>query len=256
MKRWYLSLPKYSKNHRPGEEQFKYRSVIQRLRNDTQSHELLFERLPKDFGYTSFSSSLADNIEASKRYYDSLIDELRERIKKETKKVFFKGNNSSTLKKCSLTSTVKDWCDSLDQAVFEQLFDDGTDVFLHHLSHITNDEDMFVVRLAKIATELRIEDWDDNTFNHYIERLTEFKRCAEDFQGSTSEEDGLISSSYQLIFIDDEGEAIIRRFDKTETTKRGQLLLNSITADLESMGDAISSQEKRQILMEILKKLV
>ena len=45
------------------------------------------------------------------------------------------------------------------------------------------------------------------------------------------------------------------RFDRIECSKRGKLLFNAITADIESMGHAISEQEKRQILVDILKKL-
>ena len=48
---------------------------------------------------------------------------------------------------------------------------------------------------------------------------------------------------------------ITRRFDKVEISSRGKLLFNQITAAIESMGHAISEQEKRQVLMEVLKKL-
>lgn len=48
---------------------------------------------------------------------------------------------------------------------------------------------------------------------------------------------------------------ITKRFERVEITKRGKLLLNAITSDIESMGHSISEQEKRQILMEVLKKL-
>ena len=38
-------------------------------------------------------------------------------------------------------------------------------------------------------------------------------------------------------------------------SNRGKLLYNQITQSLDSMGHAISEQEKRQIIMEILQKL-
>ena len=54
---------------------------------------------------------------------------------------------------------------------------------------------------------------------------------------------------------DDAGNAVTKRFDKVEQSKRGKLLMNALLADIDSMGHAISEQEKRQILMEVLKKM-
>ena len=54
---------------------------------------------------------------------------------------------------------------------------------------------------------------------------------------------------------DEQGNAVVKRFERVETTPRGKLLYNTITGDLDAMGAAISEQEKRQILMEILKTL-
>ena len=58
-----------------------------------------------------------------------------------------------------------------------------------------------------------------------------------------------------MTFADEEGINTTRRFEKVEVSARGKLLFNQITASLEAMGHSISEQEKRQILMEVLKKL-
>jgi len=55
--------------------------------------------------------------------------------------------------------------------------------------------------------------------------------------------------------LDVNGESFTKRFDRVEYSNRGKLLYNSITANLAAMGQAISEQEKRQILMEVLKEL-
>ena len=78
---------------------------------------------------------------------------------------------------------------------------------------------------------------------------------AEEFSGEDESAVGGETSAYSLTFIDDEGKAVTKRFDKVEQSKRGKLLMNSIIADIDSMGHAISEQEKRQILMEVLKKM-
>ena len=46
---------------------------------------------------------------------------------------------------------------------------------------------------------------------------------------------------------------VTKRFEHVENTGKGKLLHNQVTAALDSMGRSISTQEKRQILMEILK---
>ena len=49
--------------------------------------------------------------------------------------------------------------------------------------------------------------------------------------------------------------ATTKSFERVAYSNRGKLLYNQITQSLDSMGHAISEQEKRQIIMEILQKL-
>ena len=152
-------------------------------------------------------------------------------------------------------AAVKEWCDHLEPKSFEQLFPDGTDRFIQHLRNATNDEEQFISRLAKLATGLRLEDWDAKTEKQYFDALAGFMKTAKEFHGSVVAETINDTSSYQVTFGDEKGTNITRRFDKVEVSSRGKLLFNQITASLEAMGHAISEQEKRQILMEVLKKL-
>ena len=55
-------------------------------------------------------------------------------------------------------------------------------------------------------------------------------------------------------FISEEGKTVVKRFDKVEIGVRGKLLYNRITDAIEAMGLAISEQEKRQVLMNVLKE--
>lgn len=164
-------------------------------------------------------------------------------------------NGKKAGQKLSLLDTVREWCDLLDPKSFEQLFPDGTDRFLQHLRSSTNDENMFITRLAKLSTGLRLEDWDSKTSKLYSDALARFMKTAKDFHSSVVSETINETSSYQVTFADEEGINTTRRFEKVEVSARGKLLFNQITASLEAMGHSISEQEKRQILMEVLKKL-
>ena len=156
----------------------------------------------------------------------------------------------------SLTSVIKDWCESLDDTVYEQLFPDGTEKCLALFRSMTNDEDTFIARLAKVCTDLRLEDWDDNTHNRFSKSLKQYKATAEQYHSmSESNSNDHTDSNYQVTFVDESGVTSTKRFDRVEISKRGKLLLNAITSDIESMGHSIAEQEKRQILMEVLKRL-
>jgi hypothetical protein len=138
--------------------------------------------------------------------------------------------------------------------VFEQLFSDGTDKCLALLKTISNDEETFIMRLAKAMTDLRIEDWNDSTLTRYIDRLTQCKSTAEAFVSKAELSSSCDENAYQITFATD-GVNETKRFDRVDTSSRGKLLLNKIIADIDSFGQAISEAEKRQIVMDVLKKL-
>ena len=79
--------------------------------------------------------------------------------------------------KMSLPSIIRDWCEKLDQAAFEQLFTDGTDRCLALFRDVTNDEDAFIAKAAKMATDLRLEDWDEDVISMLAETWSSTQYC-------------------------------------------------------------------------------
>lgn len=259
MRRWYMALPKYSKEStkKPNGEKLVRRQIeiMKLLRQNISSSDLLFKKLPDVMDCHGDYADAATDIIAAKAAFDGLLTELKQDLIEKTKDAFLPDNDKKAAKKLSLTDAAKDWCDGLDPKSFEQLFSDGTDRFLQHLKSITNDEDLFITRLAKLATGLRLEDWDSKTSEQYFDTLACFMKTAKDFHSSVVAETINGTSSYQVTFADEVGTSTTRRFDKVEVSARGKLLFNQITASLDAMGHSISEQEKRQILMEVLKKL-
>lgn len=260
MRRWYMSLPKYAKEQKrtlTGDKVDKrYLAFVRLLRQNVGAHELLFERMPEAFGYTAeFAPGVVENVSAAKQYYDNSLAELKKELSQSVKKLFAP-TGTKRFNMTSLASVIRDWCESLDSAVYEQLFVDGTEKCLSLFRSVTNDEDTFIARLAKVATDLRLEDWDDNTNDRFMRNLNRYKSTAEQYHSQAEQKkESVFESNYQVTFVDDAGATTTKRFDKVEITKRGKLLLNAITSDIESMGHSVSEQEKRQILMEVLKKL-
>lgn len=261
MKRWYLSLPKYTKDSKKdvydNRVKAEYLTFMRLLKTPIGGQELLFEKLPKAFGYKKFELCLWKNIKECKANLDDSINVLNAVLINETKKLFSLQSNDSRLLAMSLSSVIKDWCDTLDKKVFEQLFADGTDKCLALFKNVTNDEHTFIVRVAKMATGLRVEDWDENTYKVYKAALQKYKNSAEQFVSKNDDVKtaGSEASSYELSYADENGSKIVKRFEKVDFSKRAKLLMNNIIADLEAMGQSISEQEKRQVLMEILRNL-
>ena len=261
MKRWYLALPKYTRESKETIDGVKIDSkqiaFLRQLKQGNGSQELLFEKIPEVFGYKEFNSDICKDIAAYKKNIDAYIDVLKVMLAEQLKEIYAIPENKLSLKAMSLASVIKDWCEQLDQKVFEQLFGNGTEKCLALFKTVTNDDQATIVRIAKLATGLRIEDWDDHTIETFMEALKEYKATAEAFVSKTDDtlENTATTSSYELSYIDETGKAVTKRFEKVEFSKRAKLLMNMITADVESMGTSISDQEKRQIMMEILQKL-
>lgn len=258
MRRWYLSLPKYAKETKKdplgNNVDRRYLTFLRMLKQNIGGHELLFQKLPEAFGYDAeFNIGLWENIKIVKSFYDSRIQNLRFILIEKVKEMF--AIKKDSIKYSSLSSIIKDWCETIDSKAFEQLFADGTEKCLGLFKTISNDEETFISRLAKTITDLRLDDWDDNKASEFLNKLAEHKKTAEEFHSEDSCEEKGIANSYQISFVDENGLVTTKRFERIEETKRGKLLFNAITADLEAMGHSISEQEKRQILMEILKRL-
>ncbi len=261
MNRWYMSLPKYVKDatKRPNGDRIQSgpRTFLKNFKGEIGSKKLLFDKLPQDFDYKNgVSLDLVDDVKNAKKLFDGLIDELKEKLILETKKLFSPDKHEEYLERASLTSIISDWCEKLDDEVFEQLFPNGTDRCLELFRAITNDENAFIVRLAKIVTGLRIEDWNDTTITTFKKTLEEYKKTAEDFHNlkvSPHVENG--TETYQMTFLSRDGVELTKRFNKVEPSARGRLLKNAILSQMESMGKAVSEQEQRQILMDILKDM-
>ena len=217
---------------------------------------MLFEKIPVVFGCgTADCTAVLNGMLKAKQCYDSLLHDLNDILVSKLKDMFDTRHKEKALCRISLVSIVRDWCDTLNPQVFEQLFQDGTEKMLSLFKSAGSDETELVSRLGKLATDLRIEDWDADTQKVALAQIIKWKDTAEQFQEQPEQSNVVQTSNYQLIYADDDGNVVTKRFNRVETTPRGQLLRNMIEDALSGMGQAISEQEKRQILMDALKKL-
>lgn len=260
MKRWYMSLPKVAKESRktPDGNQISktYQKVLRLLKQNVSGNELLFDKLPSLFVSAETLEKLINEIASMKLFYDGFISNIKKELVAFIKTSFVTPAYKDNIERMSLASVISDWCETLEPSAFEQLFTDGTDKCLNLFKTVTNDDDTTISKLARLATDLRIEDWDERTKLKFEENVLRFKETAESYRNTKKNDEVLSAASlYQISFTDEAGTVVTKRFERTESTKRGKLLHNQVTAALDSMGRSITDQEKRQILMEILKGL-
>ena len=260
MNRWYMSLPKYAKEMTriyKGNGEFKnlsgsHRKFVNSLKQlNINPREYLFEKVFVLFGFKEFSADVADNIAQTKKEYDEAISHLVKALVSDIKVLF---TPKGQIVRGSLTSVMLDWYTSLKDTTIQHLFANSENQILDLMKTITNDEVTFTQRLAKAVTGLRVEDWNEGTVGIFINDLTAFKETIEEYNSKTL--DGSSSSdTYKLITIDSDGKEVVKTFNRSEYSARAKLLYNEIINSIDEMGQAITEQEKRQVLIEILEKL-
>ena len=133
----------------------------------------------------------------------NLLEDLKNELIYIVKQKYILKNNEKYIKQISLTSVIKDWCETLNPKIYEQLFKNGTERCLKLFKEVTNDEIECISKLAKIATDLRIEDWDYQTITRFKEQLEIYKKTAEEYtfkDESNLEKNSRDVNSYQLTF--------------------------------------------------------
>jgi hypothetical protein len=262
MNRWYISLPKYAKemdrtyngiNAKTQQKQLSKteKSFIGSLKQmSTNSFEYLFKKIFLIFGKDKLDLNVLNDIKKIKNTFDKAIPKLIQALIEDIKFIFAKDIQAS-----SLTSIIKDWREELSNTTVDFLFANDENKILNLMAAINNDESSFIQKLAKISTGLRIEDWNFSTIEMFLQKLRDFKKNIEEHDLPETNNHINSAKKYTITFSDNEGNDVIKTFIKTDYTDMAKLLLNEITTALDEMRGAISNQEKRQVLMDLLEKL-
>lgn len=263
MSRWYMSLPKFAKelktlyrgkNNSPEKIPSAQVKFIGYLRqSDINAREFLFEKLFDIFGYIEFTINIVDNIRSSKATFDRAKSGLIKHLINDVEDIFKSGQADNA----TLTSIIKDFIERLKPTTLNYLFANEEHKVLQLMSSIGNDEKIFIERLAKAVTDLRIDDWTVDTISEFTTELEQIKKTVLEYDLTAAQFDNsaVSSNSYKISFIGKDGKEVVKSFDKTTYSDRGKLLYNEIATALDEMGQSISEQEKRQILMEFIEKM-
>lgn len=253
MQRWLASLPKYSKEMKVlysgdsiGIERIRFINALKKP--EINAHRFLFNDIINVFGLVEFNGTVVDNIENTKRIFDNGIDDLINGLTHEIYGIFHKNQPNGV----TLSSIMHDWYDDLTDEARNHLYNEGEDKILNIIAHSTNDNHTFIQRMAKGLTGLNVYDWSESKIHEFLQEIRNFKEVVEE---QNIAEHNNLASSYKISFIDENGAEVSKSFEKCEYSNRASLLYNEITDAVDSMGQSISENEKRQVLMDILEEL-
>ena len=263
MQRWYLQLPKYvkeikniylGKNEKPQPCDSVVVKFLASLRNpEINARDFLFSKLLWVFGEKEFSENLGRYVARTKSLIDRIKPNLLQQLNDDLANIFAVGKRNAN---ASLSSIVQDWTASLSEAVVSHMFNGNENNMLQICLNITPDENKFIEELARITTSLRIDDWSEITVEAFIKAVEDFVKTIKNFRESLDKTDEPIAGSYKITFIDENGRESYRTFDKAEYSKRAQLMYNDAAAMIEEYGESLSTSEKRQVLIDIINKLL
>lgn len=252
MRNWYLSLPKYA-----SESKCEHSKFIKCLAQDFGAQELLFVKLPENFGNPSANPEVALKIQNAKIFYDNFILDVKSKLISEIKKIFG-GSEEETL-----SHTLVAWQTNLNLSTLNHLFADGTEKLIASIqASYVNDEEL-IDALTVVATDLHIANWIETTEQVFLKRICAWKKTAERFNSmqisaknkSASQNISGGSDSYSVQFPIGGGKILTRSFEKISESPRSRLLYNRLTDALDAMGQSMSESEKRQVLMDVLQAL-
>ncbi|MBL4935573.1 hypothetical protein JK636_07345 [Clostridium sp. YIM B02515] len=249
MQSYIQSLSQFARTHKHGIDGVEIGKSITRLRIellkfDINSREFLFKKLFKIMETEDYFHCF-NKIKEVKIYLDEIVEKFKLYLIETTLQKInpnYKGK---------LTQGLKIWFDKLDDTKKEHLFDLTTNRFLEFVKQLDNHDESYVIgKLAEIITGLSIEDWQDGTVHQYIEDLD---KIIANVEGLELDEIDSTDGMYK-IKIDRDGEAVGKSFNVEEISEIGVTLLNEIEELFEEYGESIEANEKRNILMNLLKK--
>ena len=252
--RWYLSVPKCSREMSSIYDTDKAiaqadTKFINSLKKPiTNSRDYLLLTLSKIYA-SEPSKELADKLSKIKDLLDDGKNSLVRYVSNVLKETF------GATEGVSLNSVLTEWYENLKPETKQHLFANNENAILNLISTITNDEFLFAERIGKAITGLRLNDWNNTIAQNFRELLEAFKNSIEEFDRQADSKTNNAIQQFTMIITDDDGVERTRYFEKVEYSSRANLLYQDITAAIEEMGQSITEQEKRQVLIDILSKL-
>lgn len=250
---WLQSLSKYANiteiniknNDMIDKDILKFRNSLTKF--DINSRQFIYKDLPKIFATKNLKQCI-QKIKDSKSYLESRDNDLLESVKKITKDAFNKEY------KGSVSSAAQTWLLTISDEKVNHLYDIATNSVLEILKHKENNDDILIHKLACALTGLALEDWNDNSIRVYTTEINRVINIVQEFEVACDNDEN--KGVFKISFLSSNDKADERTFDKVEISPMGSMLLNNLEDALEEFGDSIDDNEKRNVIIKMLEKLI
>lgn len=250
MQSWYRSLPQTSVVFKiPDAPDQEIRKLILFRRLFTESpnpREILFEKIPKIYGSTSYKEAL-DDITKTKAEIDAHIHYLKKQVEIVVRKNLNLSENDDFYR------CLKTWYEEVPENVKKSVFSSDSQRILNVIKNLSvTDSEEIVEQLAKASTHFYVEDWNDET-------IDEFSGCLAQLMTEISDKsDKKAKGAGSIIFSDGENNTheLIVDYDPSQISSTGYFFANALEELMEDYGETLENSEKIGILMNTIKKLL
>lgn len=259
MQRWMRGLPKIARDAKReyflDKGELKYDDVssdVVRLRKslltyDVNIRELLMEEIPQRvFEGMDYIASM-DRIREIRTYLDDYTVRLKRNLVEYAKMLFAPGY------KGSLAQAIGIWRGKQSERALMRLYDTPTNQMLKYTGNMdTSDETDIISRIALLMEGISIEDWNDQGAEVFCERL---KKALEGVAEANAEDNRNAETGFSIT-ISRQNESIERTVEEKEISAIGKTLMNNLRYSIDEYGEAITSDEKVAILIEMIKEVM
>ena len=247
MQGWYQGLPQYSRvGTLPAEtklpaEQIKAFRRLFRF-GEPNPREWLLEELPKALDSADALEEAADRCREMKQAMESFLPDVKRQVAEETKALF------GIRKDEDLLQSLQVWCRQREGIWQQKVLSASARAFLDEVFKLYTHEELQIVNgLSKAVLDLYMESWNDGSKAQYFEQLQAVQ--AELSEAVQNEE----SAASSVIFIEPDGSQMQKQYTVEEDSSM-VFLKNALQEVMEEFGDALTENQRVNVLMDLLKE--
>ena len=253
MQNWMRSLPEYTKKCSKiavdnsfidlTESEIEFRKEL--LKFEINSREFLFEVLFKDLTEEGHRQTI-EWVKEVKDKFENHLSEVRLFLTSKVKSILSSDQNAS------LGSAIIVWKMKLSDETCRHMFDGLTNQVLTYLTSVKHfDDDTIIFELCRLVVNMDLADWNDKTLDKFIINFSDAIEKIDSYESSASKLTG--ENKIELNF---NGDNINKTFSTCEISPLGKTLLSNLQFELEGYADSISSDEKLNIILKIIKDII
>ncbi len=245
MKKWILSLPKIAREVSTTNSIIFKNSYIEikndLLKPDMNNNEFLFQKIERSFGEENYES-LTKDMSSFKNIYDNYLNKYIDALIYDFKEKFEHNSTSN------LNIILNNWNKTINPQIKETVIRLEIKRLFDYISNLNTYNDREIIEdISNIIVGRYIEDWQEDTYNEFFERLNNI------FDEIKKIENSDLGEQERILISDGKGQ-IQKYINSSEISLLGKTLKNNIEDSLEEYGDAISESEKIRVLLQLIKK--